>query len=178
MARQNNTATATAATETLEVKAPLTCAQILELAATNRMPEFMAEYSAASPEVQAEVTAALQKLNTPVSPKKDLEAEVKRVAALAGVTGHRCLPLVRSITIMEKSASKILAINCDRYEGSKSTRNDRHPFPFTPANVAKNVKGNEADVMDQIEKFKPMALKAALAGLEILNPVAEASAEA
>jgi hypothetical protein len=132
----------------------------------------MAEYSAASPEVQAEVTAALQKLNTPVSPKKDLEAEVKRVAALAGVTGHRCLPLVRSITIMEKSTSKILAINCDRFfgydEGRAPSRNDRHPFPFKA--MSARTSGNEAKVLADIEAFKPIALKACLAGLEILNP--------
>ena len=174
MARQNNTAaTAATATAATEVKT-LTCAQILELAASGKMPEFMAEYSAASPELQAEVTVALQRLNQPTSPKKDLEAEVKRVASLAGVTGHRCLPLVRSITIMEKASSKILAINCDRFFGSEKTRNDRHPFPFK----AKSEKGagNEAKVLADIEAFKPHALRACLAGLEVLNPEVQAEA--
>jgi hypothetical protein len=179
-AKSTAAAAAAIAAEVPETQ-PLTAVAIVAYIQNGDMLGFQTEFTKASPEIQAEIgmilKAAQEAANAPAK-GSTLEAEVIRVAKLAGVENHRCLGLVRSISIMEKSSSKILAINCDRYEGSKSTRNDRHPFPFTPANVAKNVKGNEADVMDQIEKFKPMALKAALAGLEILNPVAEASAEA
>jgi hypothetical protein len=173
------TAAAAIAAELPETQ-PLTAVAIVDLIKVGNSRAFTAAIETASPEIQAEVCQILKAaqdlfLAAKVAP---LEAEVIRVAKLAGVENHRCLPLVRSITIMEKSASKILAINCDRFEGSKSTRNDRHPFPFTPANVAKNVKGNEDAVLAEIEKFKPMALRAALAGLEILNPIAEASTEA
>lgn len=158
----------TVATEVLEVAVPLTASQIISLAVANDMTAFMAEYAKAAPEVQAEVSAGLQKALTPAAPKKDLESEVKRVAELAGVSDHRCLKLVRSITIMEKANSKILAINCDRFEDSDKTRNDRHPFPFKAK--SEKTAGNEAKVLADIEAFKPIALRACLAGLEILNP--------
>lgn len=160
---------------------PLTAVAIVAYIQNGDMLGFQTEFTKASPEVQAEVGQILKAAQAAAAaPAKNtsLEAEVIRVAKLAGVENHRCLGLVRSISIMEKTSSKILAINCDRFDGSKSTRNDRHPFPFTPANVAKNVKGNEESVLAEIEKFKPMALRAALAGLEILNPIAEASTEA
>ena len=172
------TPAAVAVAEVLETALPLSAAQIVAYIQSGDMASFQAEFTKAAPEIQAEVGQILQAAQAAAAAPapKNLTAEVARIAKLAGVEDHRCLPLVRSITIMEKSASRILAINCDRHEGSKSTRNDRHPFPMTAANPAKNIKGNEAAVLAEIEKFKPMALKAALAGLEILNPIAEAPA--
>jgi hypothetical protein len=178
-AKSTAAAAAAIAAEVPETQ-PLTAVAIVDLIKLGNFPAFTAAIETASPEVKAEVCQILKAAQGLFHTDKvaPLEAEVIRVAKLAGVENHRCLGLVRSISIMEKSSSKILAINCDRFDGSKSTRNDRHPFPFTPANPAKNVKGNEESVLAEIEKFKPMALRAALAGLEILNPIAEASTEA
>jgi hypothetical protein len=175
-----STAAAAIAAELPETQ-PLTAVAIVAYIQNGDMLGFQTEFTKASPEIQAEVgvilKAAQEAANAPAK-GSTLEAEVVRVAKLAGVENHRCLGLVRSISIMEKTSSKILAVNCDRFDGSKATHNARHPFPFTPANASKNVKGNEESVLAEIEKFKPMALRAALAGLEILNPVAEASTEA
>lgn len=178
MTARNTTATKSAATAVAEAlpetpKAP-TAVEIVEYLKQNDMANFQTAFIAAEQNIKDEVGAILKAAQEANNTAKSESGEVLRIAKLAGVENHRLLGSVRSITIMEKASSKILAINCDRFAGEKATRNDRHPFPFTAAKDGK--KGNEQEVLAAIEKFKPIALRAALAGLEILNPIAEASA--
>ena len=162
MARQTAPATTTVATVA-------TAAEIIEFAANGQILEFTAAYAAASPEVKTEVDSKIQAALAAKAAAKNDMAHVKAIAHEAGVADHRLLGMIRSISVMEKSSSKILVVNCDRFEGSKSSRNDRYPFPFSGPKDGKP--GNEAQVLKAVEAFKPLALRACLAGLEILNPV-------